>query len=137
MQPEHDARNDVPREMTPLQVSTLLSKAEEAVERPRVTPQALQALEDEVSTQGSAVAEAKAVGGLCTAHVLRSDEHHALATRAACRLLSNGARLMVGVCVHSVLGFLEGHLRQGSVPARSERRRTRATRTCSGRSARS
>ena len=44
-----------------LQVSTLLSKAEEAVERPRVTPEALEALEAEVSSQGNTVAEAKAV----------------------------------------------------------------------------
>lgn len=42
-------------------MTTLLSKADEAAARGKVTPEALQALEAEVSAQGSAVAEAKAV----------------------------------------------------------------------------
>jgi hypothetical protein len=42
-------------------VTTLLSKADEAAAQGKVTPEVLQALEAEVSAQGNAVAEAKAV----------------------------------------------------------------------------
>ena len=43
------------------QVTTLLSKAEQAEAQQKVTPDALAALEAKVSEQGSAVAEVKAV----------------------------------------------------------------------------
>ena len=43
------------------QVTTLLSKAEQADKEPKVTEEELQALEADVSAQGQAVAAAKAV----------------------------------------------------------------------------
>ncbi len=46
------------------QVTTLLSKAEQMEGEPRVTQEEIQALEAQVSAQGSAVAEAKAVSPL-------------------------------------------------------------------------
>ena len=46
------------------QVTTLLSKAEQADKEPKVTEEEVQALEAEVSAQGQAVAAAKAVSAL-------------------------------------------------------------------------
>lgn len=62
------------------QVTTLLSKAEQLEGEPRVTQEEIQALEAQVSAQGSAVAEAKAVSplhqrcGFCRSDIM--DSHY-------------------------------------------------------------